>query len=176
MWSRLFEWVIEFAECSQQDATFHSLFIAVRRSTVFRWFFHPSSVVQNCTYSVRPLLLPAARLARLSAGSSNGLTNTWRSMCSFELLMMEETPSETCRATYRNKLWNVASCWLYCANILAMHGPMNVKSESWNLQLWYIYIYIYISVCVCVCVCVCGLKFTLPQWKILGAHRCSTHR
>jgi len=26
-----------------------------------------------------------------------------------------------------NKLRNVASCWLYSANILAMHGPMNVK-------------------------------------------------
>jgi len=27
--------------------------------------------------------------ARLAAGSSNCLTNTWRCMCSFELLMME---------------------------------------------------------------------------------------
>ena len=26
-----------------------------------------------------------------------------------------------------NKLRNVASCWLYSANILAMHRPMNVK-------------------------------------------------
>jgi len=25
------------------------------------------------------------------------------------------------------KLWKVASCWLYSANILAMQGPMNVK-------------------------------------------------
>jgi len=25
------------------------------------------------------------------------------------------------------KLRNVASCWLYCTNILAMHGAMNVK-------------------------------------------------
>jgi len=27
-----------------------------------------------------------------------------------------EKPSETCRASYRNKLWNVASSWLYSAN------------------------------------------------------------
>ena len=26
-----------------------------------------------------------------------------------------------------NILRNVASCWLYSANILAMHGPVNVK-------------------------------------------------
>jgi len=26
-----------------------------------------------------------------------------------------------------NKLWNIASCWLYCTNTLAMHWTMNVK-------------------------------------------------
>ena len=31
------------------------------------------------------------------------------------------------RLTEINKLWNVASCWLYSANILAMHGPMNAN-------------------------------------------------
>jgi len=31
--------------------------------------------------------------------------------------------------TETNKLWNVASCWLYSANILAMHGPTNFKCE-----------------------------------------------
>jgi len=31
------------------------------------------------------------------------------------------------RLTEINKLWNIASCWLYFANILAMHGPMHVK-------------------------------------------------
>ena len=31
------------------------------------------------------------------------------------------------RLTEIKKLWNVASCWLYSANILAMHGPINVK-------------------------------------------------
>jgi len=31
------------------------------------------------------------------------------------------------RLTEIYKLWNVASCWLYSANILAMHGHMNVK-------------------------------------------------
>jgi len=31
------------------------------------------------------------------------------------------------RLTEINKLRNVASCWLYSENILAMHGPINVK-------------------------------------------------
>ena len=73
---------------------------------MFQTVFGPSSGAQNCTYSVRylseqyrylllawvfvrPLLLPAASLARLAAGSSNGLTNTCRCMCSFELLMTD---------------------------------------------------------------------------------------
>jgi len=41
--------------------------------------------------------------------------------------MVDEKPSGTCRAFYGNKLWNVVSCWLYSANILTMHGPVNVK-------------------------------------------------
>ena len=63
-----------FAEYNQQGATFLNLFISVRRSTCFRRFFLRSSGAQNCTY--RPLLLPAAGLARPAAGSSTGLTNT----------------------------------------------------------------------------------------------------
>ena len=42
-----------------------------------------------------------------------------------------------------NKLWNVASCWLYSANILAMHGSMNfnfvfpciIEKVKWNTNL-----------------------------------------
>jgi len=40
------------------------------------------------------------------------------------------------RLTEINNLWNVASCWLYPANILAMHGPMNVLSNSLLYTLW----------------------------------------
>ena len=42
----------DFAEYNQQDATFHSFFISVRRSARFRRVFRPSSGAQNCTYSV----------------------------------------------------------------------------------------------------------------------------
>jgi hypothetical protein len=38
---------------------------------------------------------------RLPAGNSNGLTNALRCMCSFELLIMDGKPSETCTASYR---------------------------------------------------------------------------
>jgi len=67
-----------FAEYNQQDATFHNLFISVRRCTCFRRFFRPSSGAQNCTYSVRYL-----------SDQYCYLTNTWSCMCSFELLMMD---------------------------------------------------------------------------------------
>ena len=48
--------------------------------------------------AVRPLLLPAALCAVLSC---------W---------WWTEKPSETYRASYRNELWKVASCWLYSAD------------------------------------------------------------
>jgi len=56
--------------------------------------------------------------ARLAAGSTIGLINTWRCMCSFELLMIgrKNRLKHTERLTEMNKLWNVASCWLYSAN------------------------------------------------------------
>ena len=78
-------------------------------------------------------MLPAASLARLAAGSSIGQTNTWRCMCSFELLIDDGRKTRLKhleRLTEMTKLWNVASCWLYSANILAMHGPINVKVEQ----------------------------------------------
>jgi hypothetical protein len=83
-----------FAEYNQRDATFHNLFISVGRSTCFRRFFRPSSGAQNCTYSVRCLLdhYWYLLLARLAVESSIGLTNTWRCLRSFELLMMDGKP------------------------------------------------------------------------------------
>jgi len=67
-----------FAKYNQQDATFHNFFTSVRRTTCY---------------------IPA----KLAAGSSIGLTNTWPCMCSFELLMRDGKPSETCSASYRIK-------------------------------------------------------------------------
>jgi hypothetical protein len=62
--------------------------------------------------------------------SGIGLKNTRRCMCSFELLMMDgkNRLKHVERLTEIKKLRNVVSCWLYCANILAMDGPVNVKS------------------------------------------------
>ena len=70
-----------FSEHNQQDATFHNLFISVRRSTCFRRVFRPPSGAQNCTYSVRYWSVCAV------------LSSWWRM----------EKPSETCRASHRNK-------------------------------------------------------------------------
>jgi len=50
-------------------------------------------------------------------------------MCSFELLVMDGKPvvKHVERFTEISKLSNVASCWLYFGNILAMLGPMKVR-------------------------------------------------
>jgi len=45
-----------------------------------------------------------------------------------------ENPSETWKASYRNKLWNVISFWLYSSNILTIHGLVNVKSQLVSLE------------------------------------------
>ena len=79
---------------------------------------------------VSPIVLPAASLARLAAGSTIGLTKY------LTLYVQFWAPDDGRKnrlkhlelLTEINKLWNVASCWLYSKNILATHGPMNVKN------------------------------------------------
>jgi len=94
---------------SQQGATFHNFAISVRRFTCFRRFFRPSSGAQNCTYSVKYLSDQYLTLYVQFWAPDDGRKN---------------------RLKHVKKLWNVASCWLYCANILAVHGPMIVKKEN----------------------------------------------
>ena len=70
---------------------------------------------------LRPILLPAANLARLAAGSSNG---QYRSDKYLTLYVQFWAPDDgrknflkhVERLTEINKLWNVASSWLYAAN------------------------------------------------------------
>ena len=103
-----------FAEYNQQDAKFLNFFLSVRRSTCFRRVFRPSSGAQNCTheYNVRYLsdqyLKPYVQFCAPDNGRKNRLKHVER-------------------LTEMNKLRKISSFWLYCANILAMHGPMNVK-------------------------------------------------
>ena len=97
--------VIIFIEYNQQEATFHNLFISVRRSTCFIWVFRPSSGAQNCTYSVR-------------YWSDKYLTLYVQFWAPDDGQKIRLKHAE--RLTEINKLWNVASCWLYSANILAM--------------------------------------------------------
>ena len=91
---------------------FHNLFISVRRSTCFRRFFRPSSRAQICIYSVRYLSDQYLTLYVQFWTPDDGRKN--------RLKHVE-------RLTEINKFWNIASRWLYSANILAMYGPMNVK-------------------------------------------------
>ena len=104
--------VIIFIKYNQQDASFHNLFISVRHSTCFTQFFRPSSGAQNCTYSFRYWSDKYLTLYVQFWVPDDGRKNRLKHVeCLTEI----------------NKLWNVASCWLYSANILAMHGHINVK-------------------------------------------------
>jgi len=103
---------IMFSEYNQQDAKFHNLFISVRRSTCFRQFFRPSSGDQNCTYCIRYLSDEYTDAVCAIWAPDGGRKNRLKHV---------EHPTEI------NKLWNVASCWLYSVNILKMHRPMKVK-------------------------------------------------
>ena len=84
-----------FAEYNQQDATFLKVIYFCKTLYMFQAVF--TSIIRSTKLHiqrqafVRPLLLPAVSL-RLGEGSSAGLTNTWRCMCSFELLMMDGKP------------------------------------------------------------------------------------
>jgi len=96
----------------QQTRCEVSQFIYLRRSTCFRRVFRPSSWAENCTYSVRYL-------------SDKYLTlyvQFWAPDVG-----RKTRPKHVERLTEINKLRNVASCWLCSANILVMHGLMNVK-------------------------------------------------
>ena len=115
-----------FSEYNRQDTSFLNSFISVTCSTCFRWFFpsiiRSSKLRIQCQVFVRPLLLLAASLARLAAGSSNGLINTWCCMYSFELLIMD---GKNClkhveHLTEINELRKDASCWLYSENKLTL--------------------------------------------------------
>ena len=105
-------WNFTFAAYNQQDAKFLNIFISVRRSTCFRRSFCPSSGAQNRTYSVRYLSDRCLTLYVQFRAPDDG-----RKPC---LKHVE-------RLTEINILRNFASCWLYVANILTMHGHMNVK-------------------------------------------------
>jgi len=104
-----------FGEYNHQDTTFLSLCVSIRCSTCFRWVFRRSSGAQNCTYSVRYMsdqyLTLYVQFWALDDGRKTRLKHVEH-------------------LTEINKLRKVASCWLYSANILAMHGPMNVKNKQ----------------------------------------------
>jgi len=91
-------------------------------STVSDGFFRPSSGAQNCTYSVRPIL---------RYWSDKYLTlyvQFWAPDDGRKTLLKHVE-----RLTEINKLLNIASCWLYSVNLLAMYGPTNVKYIFYTL-------------------------------------------
>ena len=83
-----------FVAYNQKDAKFHNLPVSLRHSTCFRRVFRPSSGAQNCTYSGRDL------------------SDQYQILCAvLSCWWWMEKPSETCTASYRNKL-TVKGCIL----------------------------------------------------------------
>jgi len=103
----------------QMQSQFHNLFISVGRSACFRRSFRLSPGARNCVYSVRYLSDQHCYLLLAWPGQFWAPDDGRK-----DRLKYAERPTEI------NKLWNVASCWLYSANILAMHGPMNVTFKK----------------------------------------------
>ena len=95
--------------------------------TVFPSIVRSSKLNIQSQVFVRPLLLPAASLVSSRWQYSSDKCPT--------LYVQFWAPDDgrknrlklVQRLTEINKLWNVASGWFYSANVLAMHGPMNVK-------------------------------------------------
>ena len=69
---------------------FQTVFPSVIRSS--KLHIQRQTNTATCCYPCRP--------ARVATGSSNGLTNTWRCIYSFELLLMDGKPSDICTASY----------------------------------------------------------------------------
>ena len=63
-------------------------------------------------------------------------------MCSFEPDDGRKIrPKHVERLTKIIKLRNIASCWLYSANIVAIHGPMNAKFLEYRVHLPFSMVY-----------------------------------
>jgi len=91
--------------------------------TVFPSIIRSSKLHIQRQAFVRLLLLPAASLASLATGSSNSLYVQFWAPDDGRKTRLKHVE----RLTEKNKLKNISSSSLYSANILAMHGPMNVK-------------------------------------------------
>jgi len=103
------------------------LFILVKCPACFGRSFRPSSEAPNCTYSNGICQTAAATCCLsnsccylLAAGSSSYLTYTVAVYAVLSSWWWTERLSETCRAFYKNKSFEIAgaSCWLYYRNIL----------------------------------------------------------
>jgi len=93
---------------------FRTVFLSIIRSSKLR--IQQRYTSNSCCYLV------------LAAGSSNCLTYSFIVYAVFSSWWLTERPSETCRAFYKNKQFEItgASCWLYyrkCTNSLHVFIP-----------------------------------------------------
>jgi hypothetical protein len=91
-------WLFLLSHTAMHGSMSIKLFISINCSTCFRWFLHPSSGAQNCTYSVRYCQTSIATCCY--RGLDGTIPDVCKVLCSW--WWAEELP-ETCRAIYRNK-------------------------------------------------------------------------
>jgi len=99
-----------FSQYNQQDAAFFQFIYFCKTMYMFQPVFPP--IIRSSKLHIqrqvffRPILLPGDRVKHVE------------------------------RRTEINKLRNVAPCWLYSANILAMRGRRNVKKKVYQSALY----------------------------------------
>jgi hypothetical protein len=104
------EWapnIIPIYSYIQQDATLHNLFISGNCSTCFGWYFHPSSGAHTTVSTVTVWQIPDA-VDTVVCAPDDG----WK----YHPKHVEQFPN-------RNKLCNVASCWIYIGIYLRYTDP-----------------------------------------------------
>ena len=123
----------------QQDATLHSFILSGNCSTCFGWYHHPSSGAQT-TVSIASGIChtvchpqhtqTSSNSSMIAADSNNGVKNT--RCCRYSCLRSwwwVMVPLKTCRAVSRkNKLCNVASCWIYIRILLHCTDPWTLNT------------------------------------------------
>ena len=143
-WSSCKVPVIIFLIYIQQDATLHSLFLSGNCSTCFGWYHHPSSGAQTTVSTESGICHTIIAIYRYrgtvgtglsvlwvayAADSNNGVTNTrFRGYSCLRSWWWVMVPPETCKQfPDKNKLCNVASCWIYIRILLQCTDPWTLK-------------------------------------------------
>jgi len=115
----------------QQDTTVHSLFISVKRSTCFGWYFHPSSGAHNTVFTVSGIIETITATIQSRPRQVTVMVSLMPNTVNTVLWAPDDGwkyhPKHVERLTDINKLCTVASCCIIIAIYYTSHGPLNIK-------------------------------------------------